>query len=62
MSLRAQAKLGQEGVLQLGLWEAMTAIYSVVGLRGLYFFFPQMINTQIQLMHAQGLGYDGSVI
>jgi len=38
MSLKAQAKLGQEGgipAFQLGLSEAMTVIYSVVDLRGL---------------------------
>ena len=32
------------------------------GFKGTVFFSPQMINTQIQLMHAQGLGYEGSVI
>lgn len=32
------------------------------GFKGTVIFFPQMINMQLQFVHAQGLGYDGSVI
>ena len=60
-SAMSLSKAGSGRVIPAWALRSNDSDLRVVDLRGLY-FFPQIINMQIQFMHAQGLGYDGNVI